>query len=180
MVEARRPAGPLTPPPLYRPCVGVALFDARGRVFIGRRPGNGNALTHPWQMPQGGIDPHEDAVAAAMRELYEETNIRSVAVLAETQDWLTYDLPNGLAKRAWKGRYRGQAQRWVALRFTGTDDEIDVLHPAGGAHKPEFRAWRWERLDRTPELVVPFKRPVYEEVARRFAVFAQQGGRWEQ
>jgi putative (di)nucleoside polyphosphate hydrolase len=160
--------------PLYRPCVGVALFNRQGRVFVGRRrvgAGEGS-LRHAWQMPQGGIDDGEAPAVAALRELYEETNVRSVAPLGEMEDWLSYDIPTPLAGLAWKGRYTGQRQKWFAMRFTGEESEIDVEQPAGGAHKPEFGAWRWERLERVPKLIVPFKRAVYEKVADAFARFA--------
>ncbi len=163
------------PDPLYRPCVGVALFNARGRVFLGRRRSKGDfdtvAAPFLWQMPQGGVDAGETPYAAALRELYEETNVSSVALLAEAPNWLTYDLPPEAGNR-WRGKYRGQAQRWFALRFTGDDGEIDIESPAGGAHRPEFDAWRWERLDALPELVVPFKREVYDAVVAAFAPFA--------
>jgi putative (di)nucleoside polyphosphate hydrolase len=149
------------------------LLNREGRVFLGRRRseagpehvGNGYA----WQMPQGGIDPGEEPYAAALRELYEETNVRSVALLAEAPDWYAYDLPAVVAGRAWRGRYRGQTQRWFAFRFTGSEDEIDISHPGGGRHKPEFDDWRWESMDRLTELIIPFKRPVYEKVVKAFA-----------
>jgi putative (di)nucleoside polyphosphate hydrolase len=127
-------------------------------------------------MPQGGIDPGEAPYEAALRELYEETNIVSVALLGETDDWLCYDLPVRLAGQAWKGRYRGQAQKWFAFRFQGEESEIDVESPGGGRHKPEFSAWRWERLARVPELIIPFKRAVYERVAEVFSAFAVPTG----
>jgi putative (di)nucleoside polyphosphate hydrolase len=123
-------------------------------------------------MPQGGIDDGEAPAVAALRELYEETSVRSVAPLGEMEDWLSYDIPTPLAGLAWKGRYTGQRQKWFAMRFTGEESEIDVEQPAGGAHKPEFGAWRWERLERVPKLIVPFKRAVYEKVADAFARFA--------
>ena len=160
---------------LYRPCVGIALFNREGRVFVGRRRvgAHEGQLRHAWQMPQGGIDAGESAADAAHRELYEETNVRSVEPLAEAEDWLSYDIPTPLAGLAWKGRYVGQRQKWLAFRFTGEDSEIDVERPGGGKHKPEFGAWRWERLERVPKLIVPFKRAVYEKVAERFAPFAR-------
>jgi putative (di)nucleoside polyphosphate hydrolase len=156
----------------YRPCVGVMLINANGLVFIGRRasgPEHIDAI-HVWQMPQGGIDPGEDTWVAAKRELMEETNVRSADKLAEMPEWLTYDIPRSIAGRSWKGRYRGQRQKWFAMRFTGKDNEINVASPAG--HKQEFIAWRWEPMQNLPELIVPFKRPVYERVVEAFSRFA--------
>jgi putative (di)nucleoside polyphosphate hydrolase len=158
----------------YRPCVGITLFNRDGLVFIGRRrfgPETG-MMKHAWQMPQGGIDPGETPLEAAKRELYEETNIRSVGLLEENELWLAYDIPTPLAGLAWKGRYRGQRQKWFAFRFEGDESEIDVERPGGGAHKPEFEAWRWEAIERVPELIIPFKRDVYEEVASAFRRYA--------
>jgi putative (di)nucleoside polyphosphate hydrolase len=159
----------------YRPCAGLAVFNRDGLVFIGRRIGGPEHvdLTHVWQMPQGGIDRGEDAWPAAQRELYEETNIRSAKKLGEIAEWLRYDIPREIAGEAWNGKYRGQTQKWYALRFTGDDGEINIAHPAGG-HEPEFMDWRWEPLENLPELVVPFKRPVYERVAREFVRFASR------
>jgi len=157
----------------YRPCVGVMLFNPKGLVFIGRRTEGPEHVdeAHAWQMPQGGVDGDEDPWPAALRELYEETNITSVEKLAESKEWLSYDIPRNMVGQAWKGKFRGQTQKWYALRFIGEESEIDVLHPAGG-HEPEFAEWRWEKLERLPELVVPFKREVYEKVIREFAHFA--------
>jgi putative (di)nucleoside polyphosphate hydrolase len=158
----------------YRDCAGVAVFHRDGRVFIGRRLSGPEHTdtTHCWQMPQGGIDRGEDTYRAALRELYEETSIRSVQRLGEVASWLTYDIPREIAGNAWRGNYRGQRQKWYALRFTGHDREINIHEPGGGGHKPEFVQWRWENLEKTPELVVPFKAPVYERVVREFAKFA--------
>lgn len=158
----------------YRPCVGLAVFNRGGLVFVGRRSGGPEHVdeTHVWQMPQGGVDEGEDPWPAALRELYEETNIRSVEKLGEIADWLSYDIPHEIVGQAWKGKYRGQKQKWFALRFTGDEREIDIAHPGGGKHEPEFIAWKWERLENLPGLIVPFKRPVYEEVVRRFAHLA--------
>jgi putative (di)nucleoside polyphosphate hydrolase len=154
----------------YRPCVGLMVLNAKGLVFIGRREAGPEHvdLTHKWQMPQGGIDKGEDAWPAALRELQEETNITSVKKLAEIPEWLPYDLPRDVAKEAWKGKYRGQTQKWYALRFTGDESEINIAEPAGG-HKPEFVEWRWEPMKNLPDLVIPFKRPVYEKVVEAFA-----------
>ncbi len=159
----------------YRPCAGMTVFNREGRVFIGRRINGPEHVdeTHVWQMPQGGVDPGEDTYKAALRELYEETNIRSVERLREIPEWLTYDIPREIAGHAWGGKYRGQTQKWYALRFTGADGEIDIAHPAGGGHKPEFVEWRWEPLENLPALVVPFKRQVYERVVAEFASFAR-------
>ena len=158
----------------YRTCVGMMLINAAGLVFIGRRAGGIEHVdeTHVWQMPQGGVDPGEDTWEAAKRELYEETSIRSVEKLGEVPDWLIYDIPRTVAGRAWKGRYRGQRQKWFALRFTGRDDEIDPLTPRND-QPAEFDQWRWERLDRVADLVVPFRREVYRTVAKTFAAFAE-------
>jgi putative (di)nucleoside polyphosphate hydrolase len=158
----------------YRPCVGLAVFNREGLVFIGRRlngPEHVDAV-HVWQMPQGGIDAGEEAWPAAKRELYEETNIRSVEKLGGSKEWLCYDIPREIVGQAWNGKYRGQCQKWYALRFTGEESEIDIAHPAGG-HKPEFVEWRWEPLRHLPDLIVPFKRPVYEQVVQEFARFAK-------
>jgi putative (di)nucleoside polyphosphate hydrolase len=157
----------------YRPCVGVTLVNSAGLVFVGKRhPGDRvehDSVEHEWQMPQGGVDAGEDLYAAALRELREETNVSSVSLIAEMPGWLSYDLPPEFAAKAWKGRYRGQTQKWFALRFEGRDNEIDVLTPDGGKHKPEFITWKWERIERLPDLVIPFKRPVYEAVVQGFA-----------
>lgn len=156
----------------YRPCVGMMLINAAGLVFIGRRASGTEhaADSYVWQMPQGGVDDGEDTWAAATRELYEETSARSVEKLGEITEWLTYDIPRTVAGRTWKGRFRGQRQKWYAMRFTGADSEINVEHPGGG-HRPEFVSWRWEPMQNLPELIVPFKRPVYERVVREFARF---------
>ncbi len=159
----------------YRPCVGIMLVNAQGLVFVGRRANKALrehvAPGHEWQMPQGGVDAGEDPYAAALRELAEETNVTSTQLLAEASDWFAYDLPDDIAKEAWKGRYVGQTQKWFALRFTGADSEIDIEHPAGG-HKAEFDAWRWVKVADLPGLIIPFKRPVYERVVAEFAPFA--------
>jgi putative (di)nucleoside polyphosphate hydrolase len=117
-------------------------------------------------MPQGGIDEHEDARNAALRELHEETGIRSVEVIAEHPDWLTYDLPKELIPKAWGGRYRGQKQKWFLMRFLGEDREIETTPPPG--HQVEFAEWRWAPLDTLTGLTVPFKRDVYRAVTRAF------------
>jgi putative (di)nucleoside polyphosphate hydrolase len=159
----------------YRPCVGIVAFNRDGLAFIGRRIDGPEHvdLTHAWQMPQGGIDAGEEPWPAALRELHEETNISSVERLGEIDEWLSYDIPADLIGQAWNGRYRGQTQKWFAVRFTGAESEIDIAHP-GGTHQAEFSAWRWEPLQNVPDLVVPFKRPVYERVVAEFSKFARR------
>jgi putative (di)nucleoside polyphosphate hydrolase len=158
----------------YRPNVGIALFNAGGLVLIGRRfRDDGPEIILPgleWQMPQGGIDPNEDPRSAVMRELWEETGVKNAGYLDET-DWLTYEFPpySGPASHP-LAQFRGQRQKWFALRFTGTEAEIDPLISRNG-QPPEFDQWRWERLDRVADLVVPFRRYVYQTVAQRFARF---------
>jgi putative (di)nucleoside polyphosphate hydrolase len=163
----------------YRRNVGIALFNREGRVLIARRlRDDGPEIILPgceWQMPQGGVDPGEDTLAAARRELWEETAVVSAVHLGETQGWMRYDFPPYDGPWHRLCAFRGQCQLWYALRFTGRDDEIDVTRGAGGA-APEFSDWRWERLDRVTALVVPFKRAVYERVAMEFRRFAEPAG----
>ena len=159
----------------YRPNVGIALFNADGRVLIGRRfRDDGPEIILPgleWQMPQGGVDAGEDIRAAAVRELWEETSVRSAVYLGET-DWLTYEFPPYDGPQTHRlAKFRGQRQKWFAMRFTGREDEIDPLTPRND-QPAEFDAWRWERLDAVADLVVPFRREVYKTVARTFARFA--------
>ena len=157
----------------YRPNVGAVLFDHRGLVFVARRADLPNAEGAPggWQLPQGGIDEHEDPRAAVLRELAEEIGTDRATIIGEHPDWLTYDLPPELLGRALGGRYRGQRQRWFAMRFTGTDADIRLdLDP-----HPEFDAWRWTPLQDLPGLAVGFKRPIYDVLAASFARFAVPG-----
>ena len=148
----------------YRPCVGIMLFNADGRVFVGNRI---DVAGDHWQMPQGGIDDGETPEQAAWRELREEVGTEKAELLAASADWLSYDLPAALSRRVWQGRYRGQTQRWFAFRFTGEDGDIDL-----GAHVAEFEAWRWADIGELSALAIPFKRPVYDRVAAEFARFA--------
>jgi putative (di)nucleoside polyphosphate hydrolase len=163
----------------YRPCVGVALVNRAGAAFIGHRKRKRATEVldaRSWQMPQGGIDAGEQPLEAAKRELWEETNVRSIELIAELPTWLTYDLPEE-ARSGWiRRRYGGQKQRWFLFRFVGPDNEINIRCPAGGAHDAEFDDWRWERFDRLPDLVVPFKREVYKTVAATFAPLARPTG----
>jgi putative (di)nucleoside polyphosphate hydrolase len=151
----------------------MMVLNHEGHVFIGRRANGPEHVDagHSWQMPQGGVDEGEDLYDAALRELMEETSIRSVVKLAEIPEWLSYDIPRQVAGRAWKGKYRGQKQKWFAFRFTGNDKEINILHPPGG-HRPEFVEWRWEPMRNLPGLIIPFKRAVYETVVHKFSRFA--------
>lgn len=147
----------------YRPCVGVVLMNGDGFVFVGQRM---DQNTDAWQMPQGGVDEDEDPFEAALRELWEETGVTADLVerVAETEGWLPYDLPHDLVPRIWKGRYRGQEQKWYLFRFLGRDDQIDIE-----TNHPEFSRWKWQDPDRLVAEIVPFKRDVYERVVAAFA-----------
>ncbi len=147
----------------YRPCAGVMLLNREGRVFVGQRL---DSTLEAWQMPQGGIDPGEAPIDAAVRELREETGIAAdkVRLVAELPDELLYDLPDDMIGRIWKGKWRGQRQRWFLFAFDGTDADIDIVTP-----EPEFRAWRWANPADLPSMIVPFKRSLYEAVLAGFA-----------
>lgn len=149
----------------YRPCAGVMIMNRDGGVFVGQRL---DSTLEAWQMPQGGIDPGEDAEAAALREIEEETGIapRLIEIVARAGRELFYDLPPELIGKIWKGRYRGQRQTWFLARFTGEDGDIDIAT----AH-PEFRAWKWAEPADLPILIVPFKRKLYEDVLEEFSAY---------
>ena len=152
----------------YRRGVGAVLFNADGLVWIGRRVSKpGQDIQNYWQMPQGGIDDEEDPAVAVLRELREETGTEQAEIIGETANWLTYDLPAHIQGKVWKGRFRGQAQKWFALQFSGIDTDFDL----SGHENPEFDAWRWAELESLPELIVPFKKKIYESVVDAFADF---------
>ena len=146
----------------YRPCVGIFLINDAGKVLVGRRIG---AEADAWQMPQGGIDAGEEPAHAALRELEEETGTSNARIIGEAAEWVRYDLPGDMIGKLWKGRYRGQRQKWFALRFLGSDDEID---PAGVAH-PEFDGWQWMDAGDLVANVVAFKREIYAMIVDEFA-----------
>ena len=150
----------------YRPCVGIMVLNRANQVWVGQRADSVPEGGGPWwQMPQGGIDPEEDPKAAALRELHEETSIKTIEILAEAPEWLAYDLPPHLIGKLWGGRYRGQRQKWFAARFLGPETEIDIAPPGTPA---EFIAWRWCSPEELPEVIIPFKRAIYTEVLRVF------------
>ena len=151
----------------YRRGVGIMLLNRQGQVFVGRRSDTRAAA---WQMPQGGIDEGEEPQEAALRELEEEVGTRRAEILAESARWYSYDLPPHLVPKVWGGRYRGQTQKWFAMRFLGEDSEINIAT----AH-PEFVAWRWIALAELPGLIVPFKRPLYRDLLAEFGHLAAVG-----
>jgi putative (di)nucleoside polyphosphate hydrolase len=146
----------------YRLGVGIALLNEADMVFVGRRI---DQTAEAWQMPQGGIDPGEDPRQTALRELEEEIGVppARTAIIAESRDWLSYDLPPELAAKVWKGQYRGQKQKWYLCRLIGDEDVINIQT----AH-PEFDAWKWARFSDLPDLIVPFKRPIYQAILAEF------------
>jgi putative (di)nucleoside polyphosphate hydrolase len=166
---------PIDPSKLgYRPCVGIMILNRQGLVWVGRRadaPGDAEGSGTWWQMPQGGIDQGEEPAAAALRELREETAITSVEVLGEMPGWQRYDLPPHLVGKAWKGKYRGQEQKWFAVRFLGAESEIDITPP--DPEQVEFVEWRWVPAGELEALIVPFKRDVYRAVAEAFRGFTR-------
>ncbi len=146
---------------LYRPNVGIALFNQENKLFLGNRI---STSEYTWQMPQGGIDENEDIETATFRELHEETGIKSAEIIKIHEDWLYYDFPDGLAARLFNNKYIGQRQKWVALRFNGNDDEINL-----DAHdQPEFHQWQWATPAQAINLIVPFKKELYQAALDSF------------
>jgi putative (di)nucleoside polyphosphate hydrolase len=146
----------------YRPCAGVMLVNAEGLVFVGQRK---DRYKDAWQMPQGGVEKGEDPADAALRELEEETGVSRdlVHVIAQTAGWVPYELPHELVPKLWKGKYRGQEQKWYLMRFLGTDDQVNIE-----TANPEFSAWKWLPVADLVDSIVPFKRGVYEAVLAEF------------
>lgn len=144
----------------FRPCVGIFLINKEGKVFVGKRVDN---KTEAWQMPQGGIDAGEDDKAAALRELSEETSIRSVSIIDQTEDWFYYDIPETLVPNLWDGKYRGQKQKWFLMRFEGDESEINIE-----VENQEFSHFKWVDTNLLPDIIVPFKKQLYIDVLAIF------------
>ena len=151
----------------YRPCVGIMLINDNGHIFGGQRIDN---RAEAWQMPQGGIDAGEDFETACFREMREEIGTDKADILSIHPEWLNYDIPLPLADRLWGGSYRGQSQKWVALRYTGQDSDINIA-----TEEPEFFSWQWMSPADLIQLAVPFKRPVYEDIMTQFAQYIKAG-----
>ncbi|MEC7243769.1 MAG: RNA pyrophosphohydrolase [Pseudomonadota bacterium] len=151
----------------YRPCVGIMLINDNGHIFGGQRIDN---RAEAWQMPQGGIDAGEDVETACFREMREEIGTNKADILSIHPEWLNYDIPLPLADRLWGGSYRGQSQKWVALRYTGQDSDINIA-----TEEPEFFSWQWMSPADLIQLAVPFKRPVYEDIMTQFAQYIKAG-----
>jgi len=173
--KQKKPVDPADLP--YRPCVGVMILNAEGLVWVGHRKHKSDdevgRREQLWQMPQGGIDKGEDPIQAAHREVFEETGMESIKLIAEAPDWINYDLPPDRIGITWGGKYRGQTQKWFAFRFHGDEREIRIDPPPGG-HEAEFDQWAWRAMGDLTGLIVPFKRKVYEEVVAAFAHLAEK------
>jgi putative (di)nucleoside polyphosphate hydrolase len=147
----------------YRPGVGMMLLDAQKHVFVAKRI---DTTSEAWQMPQGGIDEGESPRIAAMRELREETGVTKAEIITESADWLTYDLPANLIPKIWKGRFRGQKQKWYVMQLIGDDEQINIQ-----TEHPEFSEWKWVKAHELPGLIVPFKRELYSRLIEEFAEY---------
>jgi putative (di)nucleoside polyphosphate hydrolase len=148
----------------YRPCVGIMLLNKDRKVFVAQRI---EQVIEAWQMPQGGIDDGEGPAVAALRELEEEIGTGHARIIAESRDWLSYDLPPELIGKAWRGKYRGQRMKWFAMDFLGIDSDIDL-----NTANPEFQQWRWEDMYKLPDVIVPFKRDLYAQLVEEFGHLA--------
>jgi putative (di)nucleoside polyphosphate hydrolase len=148
----------------YRPCAGIMLLNNQNQVFVAKRI---DTAVEAWQMPQGGIDQGEDPKEAAIRELEEETGIRDTQVIAEYEGWLTYDLPDELYGKVWKGKFGGQTMKWYVMRFNGNENDINIET----AH-PEFSEWKWTEISNLPDMIVPFKKDIYQKLADKFSYLA--------
>lgn len=148
----------------YRPCAGIMLLNNQNQVFVAKRI---DTAVEAWQMPQGGIDQGEGPKEAAIRELEEETGIRDTQVIAEYEGWLTYDLPDELYGKVWKGKFGGQTMKWYVMRFNGNENDINIET----AH-PEFSEWKWTEISNLPDMIVPFKKDIYQKLADKFSYLA--------
>ena len=148
---------------LFRPCVGLVLINHDGLIFLGQRL---DSNLDAWQMPQGGIDYGETPYQAGLREMMEEVGTNNVEFLGEMEEWLDYEIPNKLAKRLWDGKYIGQTQKWLAFRFLGKDEEINI-----NTKDPEFSTWKWEKANQALKLAVPFKKDIYKKVIEKYNEF---------
>lgn len=149
----------------YRPCAGIMLLNEHNKVFVAKRI---DTTVEAWQMPQGGIDAGENPENAAIRELEEETGITNASVIAEYDSWLTYDLPDELYGKVWKGKYGGQTMKWFVMRFHGDDKDINI-----NTKHPEFTTWRWADMSELEDIIIPFKKDVYRKLAREFSYLTE-------
>ncbi len=150
----------------YRPCAGIMLLNQDNKVFVAKRI---DTAVEAWQMPQGGIDKGEDPKDAAVRELEEETGITNATVIAEYEDWLSYDLPDELYGKVWKGRYGGQTMKWFVMRYHGADHDINI-----DTEHPEFSTWKWADMSDLEALIIPFKKEVYRALAQKFSYLVER------